>query len=160
MIVVAIISILASIAIPQFLGFRSKAMQSEVKANFSAFHRAEVAYYAENNGYTDNIRELAWRPVGQPRYLYGFRSDAYPAASGTNDTAELAAVMTGLDYATTGMVSTIGIPLTDADLPAGASASASGYRLGAVANIDPDPQFDLWELTQQNVFTHLQNDAQ
>lgn len=159
MIVVAIISILASLAIPQFLAFRSKAMQSEVKANFSGFHRAQVAYYAENNGYTDNIRELAWRPVGQPRYLYGFTSDAIPAASGTNDTAELAAVMTGFEYSTTGMVSGDGIPLTDADLPSGSVASAGGYRFGAVANIDPDPALDRWELTEANLFTHLENDA-
>lgn len=158
LIVLTIIGLLASIAIPQFLAFRSKAMQSEVKANFSAFHRAQQTYYSENNAYTDDIQELAWRPVGQPRYLYGFTSDAYPAASGTNDTAELAAVEPDLDYVTVNMV-TFGVPLTDVDLPPGVNVAVGGFTFGAAANLDDDAELDLWEITQANNFEHFQNDA-
>jgi len=160
MIVLGIIGILASVAIPQYLAFRSKAMQSEVKANFAGLLRAEQAYYSENNVYTDDLRELAWRPTGLPRYLYGFTSDAFPAATGRNDTAELAAILSDLDFKTVNMVSTFGVPLTDADLPVGAAVATGGFRFGAVANLDPNPDLDLWELNEQNLFTHIQNDAQ
>ena len=159
MIVLVIIGILATIAIPQYFSFRSKTMQAEVKANFAAVHRAQVAYYSENNSYTDDIQELAWRPVGNPRYLYGFTSDAFPAPSGRNDTAELAAATARPEYSTIGMVSSPGIPLTDADLPAGAAVDAGGFRFGAVANLDSDPELDLWEVSQANVFTLVLNDA-
>lgn len=159
MIVLVIIGILATIAIPQYFSFRSKTMQSEVKANFAAVHRAQVAYYSENNSYTDDLKDLAWRPVGNPRYLYGFTSDAFPAPSGRNDTAELAAASVNPEYSTINMVSAPGIPLTDGDLPAGSSVDGGAFRFGAVANLDSDPELDLWEVSQTNVFSLVLNDA-
>ena len=159
MIVVVIIGILATVAIPQFLAFRTRAMQSEVKANFGALHRAEIAFQAEHNTFTDDLSLLAWRPTGQPRYLYGFRSDLYPAVSGLNDSAELAASLANSEYDTINMVFAPGIPLTDADLPAGSVATPNTFSFGAVANLDNDGGFDLWQLSEGNSFTVIQNDA-
>lgn len=159
MIVFLIIGILATIAIPQFLSFRTRAMQAEVKANFGALLRAESAFYAEHNSYTDDLSLLVWRPTGRPRYLYGFTSDALPAASGLNDSAELAAGLGTTEYETTGMVLGSGIPLTDADLPAGSVVTLSRFTFGAVANLDDDPALDQWQLSEGNVFTMIENDA-
>ena len=47
MIVVAIIGILASIAIPQFHRFQLKSKTSEAKANIAGIKTAQIAYYTE-----------------------------------------------------------------------------------------------------------------
>jgi type IV pilus assembly protein PilA len=69
MIVVAIIGILAAIAIPNFLRFQAKSKQSEAKTNLGGIFTAEVAYFAENNGFT-NLGTVSWAPVGTSRYRY------------------------------------------------------------------------------------------
>lgn len=159
MIVILIIGGLATIAIPQYLGFRARAMQAEVKANFGGFYRAQVAYHAEHNTFTDDLSLLPWRPTGAPRYLYGFTSDALPTPSGANDTAELAALLGTNEYSTLNMVLEAGVPLTDADLPPDSASGRSTFAFGAVANLDNDMAFDVWQLTQGNAFNLLQNDA-
>ena len=152
MIALGIIGILATLAIPQFLGFRSRAMQVEAKANLGSFHEAQVAYYAEHNTFCDDLSELSWMPSGTPRYLYGFTSDDAPGPSGTNDTAELAALHS-VDYSTANMVRFTGVPLTDADLPGDSNASSSSYRFSAVANLDADATLDVWQIDHRNVLT-------
>lgn len=51
MIVVAVISILAAIAIPSYLGIQRKSARSEAKANLQAIAVALEGYMAENNDY-------------------------------------------------------------------------------------------------------------
>ena len=158
MISLGIIGILATLAIPRFLGYRVRAMQSEVKANLGGLKNAEAAFYAEHNSYTDDLSLIAWRPDGSPRYLYGFTSDGVPAASGMNDTAELAASGIG-QYGTTLMVVEQGVPLTDEDLPTTAAAQAGAYVFGAVANLDPDAGLDKWTISEQGIQTLDESDA-
>lgn len=157
MISLGIIGILATLAIPRFLGYRIRAMQSEVKANLGGLKNAEAAFYAEHNTFTDDLSKLAWRPDGSPRYLYGFTSDGVPDASGMNDTAELAAAGVGL-YATQQMVIELGVPLTDADLPT-ATATAGAYTFGAAGNLDPDASLDRWTISEAGIQTLIENDA-
>src|SRR2546422_827636 len=52
MIVVAIISILAAIAIPNFMNYQAKARQSEAKVGLGGIFTAATAYYASNATYT------------------------------------------------------------------------------------------------------------
>lgn len=157
MISLCIIGMLATIAIPNFLNFRARAMQSEVKANLGAVHRAEIAYQAEHNTYTDCLEELSWRPSGNPRYIYGFLSDEVPAPCGVNDSAELAAALPSSGFRTVNM-SNLGTPLTDADLPAGSTATGDGFQFGAAGNLDADSTLDQWSLTEKNIITNLSND--
>ncbi len=51
LIVVVIIGILAGIAVPMFLGQRSKAMHGEAKANLESLRLLQEQYYAENGEY-------------------------------------------------------------------------------------------------------------
>jgi len=51
MIVVAIIGILAAVAIPNFLRYQAKSMQSEARVLLSGIYTSETAYFAENNTY-------------------------------------------------------------------------------------------------------------
>jgi type IV pilus assembly protein PilA len=70
MIVVAIIGILASLAIPNFLKFQAKAKQSEAKTNLKGIYTAEIAHFGEQNRY-GNFDMVAWAPVGA-KFLYGY----------------------------------------------------------------------------------------
>jgi type IV pilus assembly protein PilA len=69
MIVVAIIGILASIAIPNFLKFQAKSKQSEAKANLGAIFTAQISYFGEKISY-GNFDVISWSISGTPRYHY------------------------------------------------------------------------------------------
>ncbi|MDX1411394.1 MAG: prepilin-type N-terminal cleavage/methylation domain-containing protein, partial [Nitrospirales bacterium] len=64
MIVVAIIGILATIAIPSFMSYQAKTKQVEAKNNLVAIHTGEVAYFAENNGYVDDFNAIGFGITG------------------------------------------------------------------------------------------------
>ena len=69
MIVVAIIGILAAIAIPNFLKFQAKSKMSEAKTNLGAIYTGEIAYFGEQNAYSD-FGAINWSPSGTPRYHF------------------------------------------------------------------------------------------
>ena len=73
MIVVAIIGILSSIAIPNFRNFQVKSRRAEAATNLKSLTTANAAYYAENEGYTSSLDRIGWQPEGKPRYTYGWR---------------------------------------------------------------------------------------
>src|SRR5438045_1550015 len=49
MVVVAIIALLASVAIPQFLRFRSKSIRTEAFITANGVHKAQISYFAGVN---------------------------------------------------------------------------------------------------------------
>ena len=75
MIVVAIIGILASIAIPNFLRFQAKSKQSEARLLLSGIFTSQTSYFSENNRY-GSFSEIAWSPIGTKQiYTYYSGSD-------------------------------------------------------------------------------------
>jgi type IV pilus assembly protein PilA len=72
MIVVAIIGILASIAIPNFQKFQAKSRQSEAKADLTAIFTSESAFSAEYQSYTADFVAMGYAPNGVFRYNHGF----------------------------------------------------------------------------------------
>lgn len=55
LIVIAVIGILATIAIPGYLGYQRRAVRSEAFANLEALRLLEEQFYAENNRYTVDL---------------------------------------------------------------------------------------------------------
>src|SRR3954471_13166081 len=95
MIVVAIISILASIAIPNFLKFQARAKQSEAKANLKAIFTAQKAFFQEKDRFSSLTGEVGFEPERNNRYAY------FLAATGniedrTNSTIAQATTYTGI----------------------------------------------------------------
>src|SRR5256885_499877 len=70
MIVVAIIAILASIAIPNFLKFQARAKQSEAKANLKAIFTAQKAFFQEKDRFSTMTGEVGFEPERNNRYAY------------------------------------------------------------------------------------------
>jgi prepilin-type N-terminal cleavage/methylation domain-containing protein len=68
MLVVGLIGIIATIAIPTMLGFKLRAKVAEGRTNLSAIHKAEESYHAEYGTYVSAFpaRPLAVGPQAQP----------------------------------------------------------------------------------------------
>lgn len=72
MVVVAIIGILASLAIPSIGKYMAKARQSEAKTQLSSLYTAEKAFYAEYTAYHGQFGPVGYSPEGKLRYVVGF----------------------------------------------------------------------------------------
>jgi prepilin-type N-terminal cleavage/methylation domain-containing protein len=59
LIVIAIIGIIATIAVPMFLGQRTKAMRTEAMTNLESIRLLEEQYYAEKGDYTAGAGDCA-----------------------------------------------------------------------------------------------------
>src|SRR4051812_5901603 len=95
MIVVAIIGILATNAIPNFLRFQVRSKQSEARANLKAMYTAERAFFQEKDRYSTLISELPFAPERNNRYAYFLdASGVFDDRSGTVPTT--AATSTGI----------------------------------------------------------------
>ncbi len=74
MVVVAIIGVLTSVAIPQYNKYVSRARQTEAKVNLGALLTSEKAFVIENNSYTGCATSIAGiqAPGGTAYYGIGF----------------------------------------------------------------------------------------
>jgi prepilin-type N-terminal cleavage/methylation domain-containing protein len=73
MIVVAIIGIIATLAIPKFLNYQAKAQQAEVRVNLGAIYQNMISQTQPNNvaGYTGStLDNIGFSTSGIRRYQY------------------------------------------------------------------------------------------
>jgi type IV pilus assembly protein PilA len=68
MVVVAIIGILATLAVPQYNRFTSKARQSEAKVALTAIFTTEKTFQAEQGSFTGCLLDAGYSPDGAKRY--------------------------------------------------------------------------------------------
>ncbi|MBP9707073.1 MAG: prepilin-type N-terminal cleavage/methylation domain-containing protein [Oligoflexales bacterium] len=71
MVVVGIIGILATLALPRFQLFQARAKQTEAKANLSHIYTLQVAYHGENDEYSDDMTAIGFLTPKGNRYDYG-----------------------------------------------------------------------------------------
>lgn len=82
MVVVAIIGILASLAIPSIGKYMAKARQSEAKTQLASLYTAEKAFFAEYTAYHSMFGAVGYSPEGRLRYNVGFSAAASQAGPG------------------------------------------------------------------------------
>lgn len=133
MIVIAIISFLSIIAVPNLMKFLAKAKRTEAYINLSSLAMAEKAYFAENGKYTTNIAtDLNWAPEGNYNYTYGFSS-----GSANNS------------Y----FIGKLNTPPSNL-----ATITADGFIICATADIDGDGKPDVISINQNNEIKIVEDD--
>jgi type IV pilus assembly protein PilA len=81
MIVVAIIGVLASIAVPQYSKFQAKSRQSEVRIQLGGAYTVEQSFAAENSTYTGCLGQVGYNRDGTKfYYTIGFAPGLSAAA--------------------------------------------------------------------------------
>lgn len=78
MVVVAIIGILATIAVPRVTKFIAKSRQSEAQVNLSSIYTLNANFFTEFQGYTSNFVAMGYEPRGNLYYNTGWSQNYVP----------------------------------------------------------------------------------
>jgi prepilin-type N-terminal cleavage/methylation domain-containing protein len=73
-VVLAIIGILVSAAVPLYLGARKRAYKAEADSTLEEIKSMEWAYYQENNAFTDSLSSLGFTPPASKFWSYAITS--------------------------------------------------------------------------------------
>ena len=171
MVVVAIIGILSTVAVPSVTKWLSKAKQTEAKSNLASLYSGMKAFFAEYQAYHGNFHAIGYEPEGNLRYRIGF-------ASGTTDAAiveqlpdiakKVFAPHINSSFCNIPITATSSLGESCKELPSAAAASgqlakatwnnaAGNWTFTAVASADLDgdgADFDTWSINQAKTLTH------
>lgn len=167
-----VIGILALIAVPNFMKFQCKSLQSEAKVNLSGLYTAEKAFFGEYGFYTSDLVALGWQPDGSPKYIYGFAYTG-PDDLGSSDTTPsdyddmradtaLSDVASAGGYSMEKMRTSDGEALDDSYLPEDSWVSKTEFKAAAVGDItnDDDGRLDIWTIDHNRNLVNVDNDCQ
>ncbi len=158
MIVVTIIGILASIALPSFTTFLAQSRQAEPKAMLKTWFSTQRSYFAEKSAYTESFVVLGFSPERGNRYGYGFAATCsnYEVRLGVTVATDSTANCITVDQAKFPSLSLIQTPNVPAQTysggggnpgsPAGLGGTCPNCNIQAYAagNIDNDLGVDTW----------------
>lgn len=120
MVVVAIIGILVTLAIPAYLSFISKSRRTEVKYNLEGIYKAQTSWFGEHNTFSNSFNTIRWRPDGICQYTYYMGAEYF-----------------GKDLAAN--------PDPGIIVP---GSSGNTFTAKAWGNIDNDPTIDVWHINE------------
>jgi type IV pilus assembly protein PilA len=155
MIVVAIIGILASIAIPNFIKFQARSKQSEAKANLKAVFTAEKAFFQEKDRFSSITGEVGFEPERNNRYAYFLNATGtYEARTGstiTQATTYNGVLVDIFKYGTNNsMDQTAPVNLCTGSGTVGVVATPPSFVAAAAGQIDADPSIDAWSISSDS----------
>ena len=149
LIVVAIIGIMASMAIPAYLIFVANAKKSEAKMNLSSIYDAEITYFAEQGKFGSDFFQIGWEPTGKNIYEYKV-GDGSKACDSKNVSAGCNAIRSQLPPAIVLCAFAVNTgPRNDAEAAVGFTATAEG-------DIDPGDPSDGWFIDSRK---NMKNDC-
>jgi len=151
MVVVAIIGILASIAIPNYLKYQARTRQSEAKTNLAAVFVTEISFFGENSrfGSFNEVGFILANSSGGTSNRYTYRSPANGGAATSSGTAGVDLIPAGIGANTP----------ENTIIPSGGTAGS--FTATATANVDGDPTPDEWHVNdlKRNLQNPDTNDA-
>jgi type IV pilus assembly protein PilA len=165
MIVVVIIGILSTVAVPQYQNFQKKARQVEAKSNLSALYTTEKAFQAEWNQYYADFRALGFDLAGTLNYTIGFSNGGalgpanHPATTFRGVAATVInsiQVCGGLGAQNTASRECDSGATASPNVGAGNTITNGAqpiFTAGARGNIDSDVTFDFWRINQLKQLT-------
>ncbi len=165
MIVVAIIGILATVAIPNFQKFQGKAKQSEAKSNLGGYYMAQKAFQTEYNFYCGNFSMAGFVPQGTLNYRItaadasGFAPTNLPAAMVAASATCLSTLAGGCTAAAYGgtlpvwneVATSVVAPTTGAAV---ANGSPQTFTAVASAQFTGVAAHDEWTINQNNLLVN------
>ncbi len=176
MVVVAIIGILASIAVPNFQRFQARARQSEAKTNLGSYFQAARATHVEYGFYPGNFPATGWQPEGSLNYDYA-TINHFTKRCGTNslppDNTSGCINVCGLT--TYGLFGPLSSPCNTSTynyvtwidkVPGQPSATTVGtlnfptdttYNMRACGHISGNPLVDCWMMDQSKNLVNIQS---
>jgi type IV pilus assembly protein PilA len=166
MIVVAIIGILATIAVPNFNRFQAKAKQSEAKGNLSGIYSANKAFYAEWNSYRGNLPDIGFVPEGRLVYHVGFAGvgGAIPAPFVAStftcaNTGAGAAACNGSFQVTAGMPTFTATSIGCGQATSASNPNTTTFLATAIGKISESSAtvFDTWGMNHQKILCNRVN---
>ncbi|WP_374032443.1 type IV pilin protein [Bdellovibrio bacteriovorus] len=171
MVVVAIIGVLASIAVPSINKYLAKARQSEAKTNLSSLYTSEKAFYAEYTAYHAAFSAIGYTPEGKLRYNLGFGANTGNAGAANGFTTAVTNpswINTSTYCIPNGGTMTTARPCTMLNGATGAQPtnlatsyavnSATGvFTAGATAVIHSSGANDVWSINQNKELTNVTN---
>jgi type IV pilus assembly protein PilA len=182
MVVVGIIGILATVAVPQVSKFMAKAKQSEAKTNLSSLYTSEKSYFVEYTSYASEFARVGFGPEGNLIYTIGFGAAGVlksPTDSVTTASLEATATANGFAAGTAASFETstycgleavgaanLGSPTcsklpsvhsagTEPTITAGNVTTASAFVAEASgAIVSNSATFDVWTMDNGKVLTN------
>ena len=138
MVVVAIIGILASISIPNFLRYQARSRQAEARTNLGAIYVTEIAYFGESGRY-GSFDEIGYGLAGAAN-RYTYRSPANGGAAGSTGAAAIDMLPAGIGGNTPENT------VTPSAAQIAAAGIAASFTATATGNIDGDGTSDEWHV--------------
>jgi type IV pilus assembly protein PilA len=150
MIVVAIIGILASIAVPNFQKFQRKAKQTEGKGMLASIYTAEKSFSGEWNTYVACVPEIGVSADGKGYYSTGFGTQTVKTATGS--AIPVAGCPATSKFAKP--VAANGIVLVD-PVAASSDVNTATTFTAAASGVLGGGATDVWQLTDAKVLSNL-----
>ena len=144
MVVIAIISLLAMVAVPTFSRLIAKAKRTEAYMNLKSLYAAQKAYHAEYGKYSATLYGkdgVGWKPEG---YHGGGEQENFVYTYGFSGSE-------GINFFT-------GKLKTDSSYLQNAKINDGGFMAIAAADIDNDGEVDIISINQDGVITIIQDD--
>ena len=166
MVVVGIIGLLASVAIPNYLKYQAKAKTAEAKFQLASIYGIEISARADYNHFGTCLSDLGYIPAGKGYYLVGFGADATVANSNIRDNNGLC--NSGQNIQSPIRVFSVrGHPADSRNFTANSrkgftvepavSTDGGSFTAGAIGRISADvAKFDSWTINDNKLINHVQ----
>lgn len=170
--VLLLLVVLTFVGLEQIDRMKMKNTQQEAQDNLIRIAKQMDAYRLANGGFTTDLSLIKWQPKDSPKYLYGFTVPHYPnqvkkGKSYLSHTGfhELNQSDPRGQWDHSRAVRHNGLYLNQFDLVyenAGRKlipqANDEHFLVGAVADLDDDPELDRWVVDSQWNLIHVFND--